>query len=127
MDPLSLLYSDSNGTVDTVRVSDKGSKPQYVNVQVQGVPTSGIINTRADITIMGGELFKRVAAAAAARLRKRDFKKPDCVPHTYDRKQFELHGRMDLEISFDGKVLRTPIYIKMDAHNQLLLAEGVCS
>ena len=30
-------------------------------------------------------------------------------------------------ISFDGKVLRTPIYIKMDAHDQLLLAEGVCS
>ena len=28
---------------------------------------------------------------------------------------------MDLEISFDGKVLRTPIYSKMDAHNQLLL------
>lgn len=34
---------------------------------------------------------------------------------------------MDLEISFDGKVLCTPIYIKMDAHDQLLLAEGVCS
>ena len=34
---------------------------------------------------------------------------------------------MDLEISFDGKVLCTPIYIKMDTHDQLLLAEGVCS
>ena len=34
---------------------------------------------------------------------------------------------MDLEISFDGKVLRTPVYIKMDAHDQLLLTEGVCS
>ena len=56
---------------NTVRVKDKGSKPQYVNVQVQGVPTSGIIDTGADITIMGGELFKKVAAAA--RLKKRDF------------------------------------------------------
>ena len=34
LDPLSLLYSDSEGTVDTVRVSDKGSRPQYVNIQV---------------------------------------------------------------------------------------------
>ena len=34
---------------------------------------------------------------------------------------------MDLEIIFDQKVLRTPIYIKMDACDQLLLAEGVCS
>jgi len=28
---------------------------------------------------------------------------------------------------FDGKMLVTPIYIKMDAHDQLLLSEGVCS
>ena len=34
---------------------------------------------------------------------------------------------MDLEIIFDGKVLCSPIYIKMDAHEQLLLSEGVCS
>ena len=30
-------------------------------------------------------------------------------------------------ISFDGKVLHNPIYIRMDAQDQLLLAEGVCS
>ena len=34
---------------------------------------------------------------------------------------------MDLEIGFDDKVVKTPIYIKMDAHDQLLLSEGVCS
>ena len=89
------------------------------------MPTSGIIDTGADITIMGGELFKKVAAAA--RLKKRDFKKPDCVPRTYDRKEFLLHGRSDLEIIVDGKVLCSPIYIKMDANEQLLLSEGVCS
>ena len=97
--------------MDTVRVSDKGSRPQYVNIQMQGVPTSGVIDTGADITIMGGDLFKKVATAA--RLRKKDFMKPDRVPQTYDRRQFELHGRT--------------VYIKMDAHDQLLLAEGVCS
>ena len=71
LDPLSLLYSDSEGTVDTVRVNDKGSRPQYVNVEIQGVPTSGVIDTGADITIIGGGLFKKVATAA--RLRKKDF------------------------------------------------------
>ena len=125
LDPLSLLYSDSEGTVDTVRVSDKGSRPQYVNVEIQGVPTSGVIDTGADITIIGGGLFKKIATAA--RLRKKDFEKPDRIPRTYDRKPSELHGKMYLEISFDGKSLRTPIYIKMDTHDQLLLAEGVCS
>ena len=67
-----------------------------MNIQVQGVPAFGVIDTGADITIMGGDLFKKVATAA--RLRKKDFMKPDCVPRTYDRRQFELHGRMDLEI-----------------------------
>ena len=74
---------------------------------------------------MGGKLFKKVAAAP--RLKKLDFKKPDHALRTYDRKEFQLHGRMDLEIIFNGKVPRTPIYIKMDAHDQLLLSEGVCS
>ena len=122
---IAFLYSVFDGTVDTVRVSDKGSKSQFVNVQVQGVTTSGILDTGADITIMGGKLFKKIAVAA--RLRKKDPKKADRIPRTYDGKQFKLHGRMDLEITFDQKVLCTPIYIKMDAHDQLLLAEGVCS
>ena len=39
----------------------------------------GIIDSGADITIMGGELFKKVAAAA--RLKKRDFKKADLCEH----------------------------------------------
>ena len=126
VDPVSLLYSsDSDSNVDMVRVDDQGSRPQYVNIEVQGVPTSGVVDTRADITIMGSELFKKIAKAA--KLKKRNFKQPDRTPCTYDRKQFKLHGRMDLQITFDGKMLVTPIYIKMDVHDQLLLSEGVCS
>ena len=33
---------------------------------------------------------------------------------------------MDMEVSFADKTLRTTVYIKMDAHDQLLLSEGVC-
>ena len=31
---------------------------------------------------------------------------------------------MDLDISFDGKAMCTPVYIKMDAMDQLVLAEA---
>ena len=41
-------------------------------------------------------------------------------------KTFDLHGRMDLDISFGGITMRTPVYIKLDASEQLLLSEGVC-
>ena len=48
------------------------------------------------------------------------------MPHTYDQKPFPLDGRMDLDVSFGDKTMKTAIYIKMDAHDQLLLSEGVC-
>ena len=34
---------------------------------------------------------------------------------------------MDLDITFDGHAMCTPVYIKMDAKDQLLLSEGVCN
>ena len=73
---------------------------------------------------MGGKLFKEVASVA--RLRKRDFRPADKIPHTYNRQPFNLDGRMDLEITFGDKTMKTPVYIKMDAPDQLLLSEGVC-
>ena len=84
----------------------------------------GVVDTGADITIMGGEMFKRVATVA--RLRKKDFKPPDKSPRNYNQQPFKLDGRLDLDVSFQGKAMSTPIYAKMDAREQLLLSEGVC-
>ena len=123
---LDLLFSDSGSDteVNVIRVSDEGSKSQCAHVEVQGVPAYGIIDTAADITIIGGRLFKKIATIA--RLKKKDLKPPDKKPRTYDQHIFILDGRMDLDITFDGKTMCTPVYIKMDAQDQLLLAEGVC-
>ena len=125
-DPLQYMFSsDSDGSeVSTVRVEDKGSKPQKALVDVQGVPAEGVIDSGADITIMGADLFKRVAAVA--RLKKKQLRKADKVPHTYDQKTFKLDGRIELDITFQGQTMRTPVYLKMDAHDPLLLSEGVC-
>ena len=125
--PESLLYSDSDNEgakACTVRVQDGGSISQCVKVQLQGVPAYGFIDTGADITIIGGKLFKKVATIA--RLKKRHFKKADKIPKTYDQKTFKLDGRMDLDITFEGRAMCMPVYIKMDAVDQLLLPEGVC-
>ena len=67
-----LLYSDEDDGVRVVRLSDKGSRPQCVKLQVQGVPAYGIIDSGADITIMGGVLFKKVAAVQEARPEEAD-------------------------------------------------------
>ena len=59
MEFLYSLDSEDDSEVRVVRVTDGGSVSQCVRLQIQGVPVFGIIDSGADITIMGGELFKR--------------------------------------------------------------------
>ena len=123
---LDILFSsneDSNAGVITVWVQDKGSQPQCARVEIQGVPVYGMIDSRADITIQGGNPLRKMATTV--KLRKKDLKPPDKVPKNYDQWPFTQHGRMDLDITFAGKMTMS-VYIKMDAGEQLLLSEGVC-
>ena len=61
--PLTWLHSDSdNETVHRVIITDKGSKTHRARVLVQGVPAQGVVDTGAEITIMGGKLFRKVAS-----------------------------------------------------------------
>jgi len=88
---------------------DKGSTPQLVSVDVEGVTANGIVDTAADITIMGGTLFKKVAAVA--HLRKKNFKSCDKQALNYD---CPLDGWIDLDITFGDKTIKTPVYSKMN-------------
>ncbi len=124
-DPRQYLYSsDEDGEVGQIRVEDRGSKFRAVPVQVQGVPAKGVIDTGADINIIGADLFRQVATVN--RLRKRELKNPDKIPHTYDQRPFKLHGKIMLDITFLDRTIHTPVYVKMDSPEQLLLSEGVC-
>ena len=92
---LSLLLSDpEEEQVNLVQIQDKGSSAKDVVVQVQGVPGVGVIDSGSDITIMGAELFAKVAVTAC--LHKRDLKKADRIPRMYDQLSFSLDGRLDL-------------------------------
>ena len=62
---LDLLFSsdeESHAEVGTVRVEDEGSRPQCVQVELQSGPVYGVVDSGADITILGGKLLRRVAA-----------------------------------------------------------------
>ena len=121
------LSSDSeleDSEIGQIRINDQGGQQQYVDVLIEGVIARGVVDSGAEITIINGKLFGRIAAVA--RLKKSRLKLADRVPRTYDRKTFTLDGRLDLDICFDGVTMRTPIYVKLDAADQLLLGEGVC-
>lgn len=45
--------------------------------------------------------------------------------HMYDQQPFKLDGKMVQDVSFEKIVMHIPIYVKMDAKNQLLLSEGI--
>ena len=80
-DPVSYLHSsnsEEDEDVKLVRVTDEVSQPRCTQVLIQGVPASGIVDSSADITIMGKERFKVIASAC--KLKKKDFKKPDKIP-----------------------------------------------
>lgn len=92
---LGLLMSDSEEQqVNLVQVHDEGSGVKATVLQVQGVPTIGVTDCGLDITIIGEELLAKVALTAC--LRKRDFKKADKIPRTYNQRTFTLDGRLDL-------------------------------
>ena len=124
---LSSLYpapAKCDDRLQAVRIVDRGSRPQQVPVLLEGVPVLGVVDSGADITIMSKNLLERVAAAA--KLTKNRLRGVDKRPTGYDGRPFTLYGRMDLDISFDGTTMKTPVYIKLDASEPLLLSEGVC-
>ena len=42
-----------------MHVTDQGSEPKCVQVAIGSVPCFGIVDSGADISIMGGKLFKQ--------------------------------------------------------------------
>ena len=84
----------------------------------------GAVDTGSDLTIMGGDIFKQVAAAA--RLHKRDFDLRTKCHITTTGKSFRINGRLDLDVFFADHTMKSAIYVKMDAPEPLLLSEGVC-
>ena len=104
-DPRTYWYSsDESNEVCKVCVPDRESRPCRVTFLVQDIPAKGLINTGADIAIMGRDPFKKVAPVA--QLHKRDFKQPDKVPVRYTNEMFQLDGRMDLDITFRNTTIR---------------------
>ena len=69
-------------------------------------------------------IFKKVAAIA--HLRKKEFKPLDKTPVGYDNRPFKLDGCLNLAITFADHTPHTTVYLKMDAHDPLLLSEGAC-
>ena len=64
-----------------------------------------------------------VVASSEKSLQPLACRRKTCIsPRTYDQKPFQVDGCMDLDLTFSDKTMCTPINIKRNAHDQLLLS-----
>ena len=63
---------------------------------------------------------------AVVKLRKKDFKPADKTPYNYDKKPFQLDGKLELDVSFQDCTMTTDINVRMDVSEPPLLSERVC-
>ena len=95
-----------------------------VEVQMEGVPIRGIIDTGSDITILSGSAFQEIATIS--NLKREQFKPADRKACTYGHHPLNLDGKIDLHIKFSEKCICETVYVKLDAPDTLLLSENVC-
>ena len=88
-----------------MKIDNKGSRQQYANVVIEGVPVTGVIDSGAEITIINGKLFARIAVVAQPK--KSQLKPQDKIPKTYDRRMFTLDGRIDGTVERFNQTLKT--------------------
>ena len=67
---------------------------------------------------------KLPAHPCCCRLHKEDFHKSGKTPRMYVGEPFHLDGCIDLDVSFNERAMKTVVYVKMDAQDQLSLSEA---
>ena len=63
---LDLLFSSGSENGEEIRqvqITDQRSNPRHAKVDLQEIPSVGVNDSGADITVVGGDLFKCVAVA----------------------------------------------------------------
>ena len=101
------------------------SESYCVDVKIEGVSTTGVIDTGSDITILE-ETCCIIFVVEKTNLKIEDFKAPQLKACTYDQKPIILDGKMNMKVSLGDKTITTTVFVKLVAPHQLLLSESVC-
>ena len=125
------LYSSSDGSesdhIHVVQFYDSGSQPHYAKVQLKGVLAQGIVYSGADVSIMGAELFKKVAATH--KIKKKAFQEPDKSLIHMIRRRSHLMVTQAPAGYFLQREDNTDTSVREDGcsqSDQSLLSESVC-
>ena len=104
-------------------MSTKKSGSYCVEVMIEGVPVTGLIDTGSDITIIRGDLFYQIISESG--LKVESLKPAEQKACTSDQKPITLDGQMDMKVSFGDKTIIATVCVKLVAPDQSLLSEYV--
>ena len=125
VDSLFPPIEDSVSTVQDKEVMQTTTgTPKSIEVQIEGLPIRGIIDTGSDITILSGTAFQEIVTVCG--IKREQFKPPDTTACSYGHQPLKLDGQLDLQVKFGEKSMCERVYIKLDATDALLLSEGMC-
>ena len=79
-------------------MSAKKSGSCCVEVMIEGVPVTGLIDTGSDITIIRGNLFYQIISESGVKIES--LKPAEQKACTYDQKPITLDGQMDMKVTF---------------------------
>ena len=105
-------------------IQSEVTTPKCIEVQIEGVPIRGIVDTGSDITILNGHAFWEIVNISKVPKREQ-FKPANRKACTYGHHPLSLDGQIDLHITFGEKCICETVYIKLDAPDTLLLSENV--
>jgi len=106
-------------------IQSEVTTPKCIEVQIEGVPIRGIVDTGSDITILSGPAFREIVNISKVP-KKEQFKPANRKAYTYGHHPLSLDGQIDLHTKFGEKCICETVYIKLDAPDTLLLSENVC-
>ena len=97
----------------------------YATISVSGSPVEALVDPGSSASIMSTELLKQIGPKAG--ISKDDLRPPDIVLRNYSRNQITISGRVDLEFTWRGKNVKSPVYVRSDKQEgePLLLGTNV--
>ena len=97
----------------------------YAPVTVAGEVVDALVDPGSSASIMSFETFRRIGPKAG--IGKDDHRLPDVVLRNYSRQPIAVGALVDLEISWQGKTVTSPVYVRscLEGAEPLLLGTNV--
>jgi len=84
----------------------------FTQVEIAGIPMETVVDPGSSATLLYFELFKSIGKQA--QIPPDALKFPDIILRDYSQRPIPIGARVDLSITWQGKTVTTPVYLRSD-------------